>query len=148
MLRYATCQLFFFIFAFVMMDYSYADESFLDEKGIICSADTAVASREEKEHGWPPNTERFWFENGRVFYLSGDKVIETRPLVMQSSKFTNYFSNDKEVWFDFGYTYSIHLQTLQLFRVISMGGETKLRNTRCAILPGASFWETTNSSAQ
>ena len=67
------------------------------------------------------------------------------PDLHAHSQSANYYSNDEELWFDLGYTFSLNLQTLQLYWVISMGGDTTLRNKKCQFLAGDTFWNALNS---
>ena len=131
----------FWIFAVLLlyMDTAIARKATLDGMGIICPAKNAISSQAEVEHGWRPIPDFFWFDDGNVLRVENTKSLNAL-LNNPSRKVTNYYSNDKELWFDLGYTYSINLETLQLFRVISMGGETKLRNKECKILGEDSFW--------
>lgn len=134
MVRFSKYKLYTSAATFLLFNIALASQANLDEKLIICPAENAIASDSEMEHGWPPKATIFWFDDGRVTQLEDDSVKDTSlPSV---SKSTNYYSNDKELWFDLGYTYSIDLQTLQLFRVISMGGETELRNKKCSLQAG------------
>ena len=110
-----------------------------DASGIICPAESAIASHAEKEHGWSPETLVFWFDQGYVVEVKDHQDKDNLGLDAHSQP-ANYYSNDEELWFDLGYTFSLNLQTLQLFWVISMGGETTLRNKKCQFLAGDTFW--------
>ena len=106
-----------------------------DGSGMICPAESAIASRAEKEHGWSPETLVFWFDQGSVVKVKDHQDKDNLGLDAHYQS-ANYYSNDEELWFDLGYTFSLNLQTLQLFWVISMGGETTLRNKKCQFLAG------------
>lgn len=112
-----------------------------DGTGIICPAENAIASRAEKAHGWSPETLVFWFEQGIVAKLKSYQDNHYSDLHAHSQS-ANYYSNNEELWFDLGYTFSINLQTLQLYSIISMGGNTTLRNKKCHFLTGDTFWNT------
>lgn len=130
------------IVIFVMADVASASiEGKFDGTGIICPAVNAVASRAEKAHGWSPKTIVFWFDQGLVAKVKNyqDDDYSDLHAHLQSA---NYYSNDEELWFDLGYTFSINLQTLQLYWIISMGGNTTLRNKKCQFLTGDTFWNT------
>ena len=134
------CNLWCCVIALSFAHHVFASQVRFDGKGVICPAQNAVASQSEAEHGWLPRASAFWFSGGRVNQIEIENV--EKGLVFNTpSKSANYYSNDNELWFDLGYTYSLRLQTLQLFRVISMGGETELRNKECQILDGDSFWK-------
>ena len=109
--------------------------------GIICPAANAIASRAEKAHGWSPETLVFWFEQGIVAKVKSYQDNHYSDLHAHSQS-ANYYSNGEELWFDLGYTFSINLQTLQLYSIISMGGNTTLRNKKCQFLTGDTFWNT------
>lgn len=111
-----------------------------DGSGMICPAESAIASRAEKEHGWSPETLVFWFDQGSVVEVKDHQDKDNLGLDAHYQS-ANYYSNDEELWFDLGYTFSLNLQTLQLFWVISMGGETTLRNKKCQFLAGDTFWK-------
>jgi hypothetical protein len=112
-----------------------------DGTGIICPAANAIASRAEKAHGWSPETLVFWFEQGIVAKVKSYQDNHYSDLHAHSQS-ANYYSNGEELWFDLGYTFSINLQTLQLYSIISMGGNTTLRNKKCQFLTGDTFWNT------
>ena len=112
-----------------------------DGTGMICPAENAIASRAEKAHGWSPETLIFWFDNGSVAKLKSYQDNHYSDLHVHSQSAT-YYSNDEELWFDLGYTFSINLRTLQLYSIISMGGNTTLRNKKCQFLTGDTFWNT------
>ena len=112
-----------------------------DGTGMICPAENAIASRAEKAHGWSPETLVFWFDQGIVAKLKSYQDNHNLDLHAHSQS-ANYYSNDEELWFDLGYTFSINLQTLQLYSIISMGGNTTLRNEKCQFLTGDTFWNT------
>ena len=112
-----------------------------DGTGMICPAENAIASRAEKAHGWSPETLIFWFDQGMVAKLKSYQDNRYSDLHAHSQS-ANYYSNDGELWFDLGYTFSINLQTLQLYSIISMGGNTTLRNKKCQFLTGDTFWNT------
>ena len=110
-----------------------------DGTGMICPAENAIASRAEKAHGWSPETLVFWFDQGIVARLKSYQENHYSDL-HNNPQSANYCSNDEELWFDLGYTFSINLQTLQLYSIISMGGNTTLRNKKCQFLTGDTFW--------
>ena len=130
------------IVIFFMADVALASiKGKFDRTGMICPAENAIASRAEKEHGWSPETLVFWFDQGpvvRVKHYPDDHYSDLRAY----SQSSNYYSNDEELWFDLGYTFSVNLQTLQLYSIISMGGNTTLRNKKCQFLTGDTFWNT------
>ena len=111
-----------------------------DGSGMICPAESVIASHAEKEHGWPPEALAFWFDQGSVVEVKDNQGKNNLGLDTNSQS-ANYYSNDEELWFDLGYTFSINLKTLQLYWVISMGGDTTLRNKKCQLLTGDNFWK-------
>ena len=115
-----------------------------DGTGVICPAENAIASHAEKAHGWSPRTLIFWFDQGSVVKVKDHQNKHNSDLIAHSQS-ANYYSNDEELWFDLGYTFSLNLQTLQLYWVISMGGDTTLRNKKCQFLAGDTFWNALNS---
>ena len=130
------------IVIFVMADVASASiKGKFDGTGIICPAKNAIASHAEKAHGWSPESLVFWFDQGTVAkvenYQNGHNLD-----IHAYSQSANYYSNDEELWFDLGYTFSINLQTLQLYSIISMGGNTTLRNKKCQFLAANTFWNT------
>ena len=133
-------KLYLLIIIFFMPDIASAiSENKFDGSGLICPAENAIASDAEKEHGWPPETLVFWFEKGSVVEIKNYQEKYDSDLNAQSQT-ANYYSNDEELWFDLGYTFSLNLRTLELYWVISMGGDTTLRNKKCQILAGNTFW--------
>ena len=112
-----------------------------DGTGMICPAENAITSQAEKAHGLSPETLVFWFDQGIVAKLKSYQD-NRYPDLHAHSQSANYYSNDEELWFDLGYTFSINLQTLQLYSIISMGGNTTLRNKKCQFLAGNTFWNT------
>ncbi len=112
-----------------------------DGTGMICAAENAIASHAEIAHGWLPDTLVFWFDHGTVAKVENYQNGHNSDIRAHSQS-ANYYSNDEELWFDLGYTFSINLQTLQLYWVISMGGDTTLRNKKCQFLSGDTFWNT------
>ena len=129
------------IIIFFMADIASASSNReFDGSGMICPAKSAIASRAEKEHGWSPETLVFWFDQGSVVEVKDHQDKDNLGLDAHYQS-ANYYSNDEELWFDLGYTFSLNLQTLQLFWVISMGGETTLRNKKCRFLAGDTFWK-------
>ena len=112
-----------------------------DGTGMICPAENAIASHAEKAHGWSPETLVFWFDQGTVAKVENYQNGHNSDIHAYSQS-ANYYSNDEELWFDLGYTFSINLQTLQLYSIISMGGNTTLRNKKCQFLKGDTFWDT------
>ena len=106
---------------------------------MIFPAENAIASHAEKAYGWSPETLVFWFDQGTVAKVENYQNGHDLDIYAHSQS-ANHYSNDKELWFDRGYTFSINLQTLQLYWVISMGGDTTLRNKKCQLLSGDTFW--------
>lgn len=130
------------IIIFFMADVALASsEGKFDGTGVICPAENAIASHAEKAHGWSPETLVFWFDQGTVAKVENYQNGHN-PDMHAYSQSANYYSNDEELWFDLGYTFSINLQTLQLYSIISMGGKTTLRNKKCQFLTGNTFWNT------
>ncbi len=130
------------IVIFLMADVASASiKGKFDGTGMICPAENAIASRAEKENGWSPETLVFWFDQGVVAQVKSYQANHYSDLHAHSQS-ANYYSNEEELWFDLGYTFSINLQTLQLYWIISMGGNTTLRNQKCQFLTGVTFWDT------
>lgn len=129
----------FFTTFSIVANVAWASDDKFDDTGMICPAEHAIASQAEKEHSWSPETLRFWFDQGSVVKVKDHQDKNNLGLDAHSQS-ANYYSNDEELWFDLGYTFSLNLQTLQLFWVISMGGETTLRNKKCRFLAGDTFW--------
>ena len=133
-------KLYLLIIIFFMPDIASAiSENKFDGSGLICPAENAIASDAEKEHGWAPESLVFWFEKGSVVEIKNYQEKYDSDLNAQSQT-ANYYSNDEELWFDLGYTFSLNLKTLELYWVISMGGDTTVRNKECQILAGNTFW--------
>ena len=129
------------IVIFFMADVASANiKGKFDGTGMICPAENAIASHAEKAYGWSPETLVFWFYQGTVVKLESYPANQY-PDLHAHSQSANYYSNDEELWFDLGYTFSINLQTLQLYSIISMGGNTTLRNKKCQFLTGDRFWD-------
>lgn len=126
-------------FFFVTDITSASSKNKFDGSGMICPAENAVASNTEKKYGRPPQTLVFWFEQGSVVEIKNYQNKYDSDLDAQSQT-ANYYSNDEELWFDLGYTFSLNLKTLQLYWVISMGGDTTLRNKKCQLFIGDKFW--------
>jgi len=123
---------------------SASSKNTFDGSGMICPAENAIASNTEKKYGWPTQTLVFWFERGSVVKIKNYQNKYDSDLDAQSQT-ANYYSNDEELWFDLGYTFPLNLKTLQLYWVISMGGDTTLRNKKCLHLVGDMFWIELNS---
>ena len=133
------------IIIFFMVDVASANsKKKFDGTGIICPAENTIASHAEKAHGWSPKTLIFWLDQGSVVKVK-DYEDRHNSILDAHSQSANYYSNDEELWFDLGYTFSLNLQTLQLYWVISMGGDTTLRNKKCQFLAGDTFWKALNS---
>ena len=136
-----SCRLILFIgFCFVTDITSASSKNKFDGSGMICPAESAVASNTEKKYGWSPQTLVFWFERGSVVEIKNYQNKYDSDLDAQTQT-ANYYSNDEELWFDLGYTFSLNLKTLQLYWVISMGGDTTLRNKKCQLFIGDTFWK-------
>ena len=99
------CKFWIFTGTLLMTSIAYANQARFDGKGVVCPAESAVASDAEAEYGWLPEAAIFWFDDGKVTQIE-NVTNKNITLFDKTLKSANYYSNETELWFDLGYTYS------------------------------------------